>query len=159
MLLQTAMLQLQKFNDSQGAARTYRRILKLDPGNKIAWYNLGVLAQQADKKADAREAYDKALKIDPNYESALFNEALLLRPSEPDRAIGLLKRVVAFDPKAGTAYLQMGHILAENHRNDEAENEFRRALETDPSLRSEVPERFRDSISPSPASGQEGSTR
>ncbi|MDT0467049.1 tetratricopeptide repeat protein [Streptomyces gibsoniae] len=158
-LLQTALVEIQQFHDSQGAARTYRHILKLDPHNKVAWYNLGVIAQQDDRKSDAREAYEKALKIDPQYESALFNEAILLRPSEPDRAMGLLKRVIAVDPKAGTAHLNLGHILADKHQVDGAKNEFRRAVEIDPSLRSSVPERFQGSISPSSTSNQAGSTR
>ncbi|MCH5676000.1 tetratricopeptide repeat protein [Streptomyces gilvus] len=159
MLLETALLQMQKFHDAEGATRTYRRILKLDPHNKIAWYNLGVLAQQNDNTADAREAYENALKVDPHYASALLNEAILLRPSEPDRAIGLLERAIAAEPGAATAHLQLAQILAERNRDAEAAAEFRRAVEADPSLRSQVPEDFQDSVGSSPTSSQERSTR
>ncbi|MFF7641005.1 tetratricopeptide repeat protein [Streptomyces canus] len=158
-LLQTALLQMQKFHDTDGAAGTYRRILKLDPHNKIAWYNLGVIAQQKNRTTDAREAYEKALKVDPEYTSALFNEAIVLRPSEPDRAIVLLRRAIAAEPGAATAHLQLAQILAEKHRDDEAAAEFRHSVEADPSLRSQVPERFQDSVGSSPTSSQEGSTR
>ncbi|WP_327431302.1 tetratricopeptide repeat protein [Streptomyces sp. NBC_01236] len=158
-LMQTALLQQRQMHDSKGAAKTYGRLLKLDPHNKLAWYNLGVIAHQDGETADARAAYDKALKIDPKFGSALFNEALLLKPSEPDRAIGLLKRAIAADPNAGTAYLQLGLILAEKDRDDEAGEAFRRAVAADPSLHSQVPEPFRDSVDPSPTSSQAGSTR
>ncbi|QUW79898.1 tetratricopeptide repeat protein [Streptomyces mirabilis] len=158
-LMQTALLQQSEVHDSNGAADTYRRLLKLDPRNKVAWYNLGVIGQQGGKPDDARTAYDKALEIDPSFTSALFNEAILLKSSDPDRAIGLLKKCIAADPKAGTAYLQLGQVLAEKDRDDEAGEAFRHAVAIDPSLRSQVPESFGDSVTPSPTSSQAGSTR
>lgn len=158
-LMQTALLQQRQLNDSKGAANTYGRLLKLDPHNKLAWYNLGVIAQQDGKTADARTAYEKALKIDPSFTSALLNEAILLKSSDTDRAIGLLKQAIATDPKTATAYLQLGQILADKDRDDEAGEAFRRAVAADPSLQSQVPERFRDSVDPSPTSSQAGSTR
>jgi tetratricopeptide (TPR) repeat protein len=162
-LLQAGILQA-KYQDRDGAARTYRRVLELDPDNKLAWYNLGVIAQQDGKTADARLAYEKALKVDPSFESALFNEALLLRSSEPDRAAGLLKRAISANPKAATAYLHLGQILAKQHRDDEARDAFRRALAADPSLHSHLPESFQDSVSASATptsttSSQAGNTR
>jgi Flp pilus assembly protein TadD len=158
-LLQAGILQQGKYQDSKGAARTYRRVLELDPGNKLAWYNLGVIARQDGRTADARAAYDKALKIDPSFGSALYNQAMLLESSEPDRALGLLKRAVAANPKASTAHLQLGHILAKKDRDDEAEAAYRRAVAVDPSLHVHVPEPFQDSVSPSPTSSQAGSTK
>ncbi|WP_405700787.1 tetratricopeptide repeat protein [Streptomyces sp. NBC_00069] len=157
-LLQGALVQVDR-HDSEGAARTFRRVVELDPRNKLAWYNLGVIAQQDGKAADALVSYDKALKIDPSFTSALFNEAILLKPAEPDRAAGLLKRAVAADPKAATAHLHLGYILADQGRSDEAGGAFRRAALADPSLRSQVPERFREFASPSPTSTPAGSTR
>ncbi|MEV0409800.1 tetratricopeptide repeat protein [Streptomyces sp. NPDC050448] len=157
-LLQGALVQ-ENQHDPKGAARTYRRVVELDPRNKLAWYNLGVIAQQDGETADALASYDKALKIDPSFTSALFNEAILLKPTEPDRAVGLLKRAIAADPQAATAHLQLGHILAGKGRTDEAGGEFRRAVVADPSLRSQVPDEFRDFASPSPTSTPAGSTR
>ncbi|MFJ3333897.1 tetratricopeptide repeat protein [Streptomyces sp. NPDC086766] len=142
MLLEAGILQ-QKNHDLEGADRTYRRVLELDPQNKYAWYNLGVIAHGDGRAVDARVAYDKALKVDPAFPPALFNEALLLEPSDPDRAAGLLKRVIADNPKAGTAYLHLGRIWEQKNRDDKAAAEFRRAIATDPSLRSQVPKEFR----------------
>jgi Flp pilus assembly protein TadD len=157
-LLQTA-LQQQRNQDSGGAALTYRRVLEMDPHNKLAWYGLGLIAQQNGRTLDARAAYDKALKIDPSYMSALFSEAMMLKSSDPDRTVELLKRAVAAEPQAATIRMQLGLLLAEKGRADEAEDEFRRAVATDPKLRSQVPEYFRDSVSPSPTSSQAGSSR
>lgn len=149
-LLQAGILQ-EKYQDYDGAARTYRRVLELDPGSEHAWYNLGVLAQQDGRTADARAAYDKALKIDPSFTSALFNQALLLKSNQPDRALALLRRATAVNPKAATAHLHIGNILAKKDRDEEAEASFRRAVAADPSLHSQLPEFFKDSVSPSPS--------
>ncbi|MEU9172530.1 tetratricopeptide repeat protein [Streptomyces sp. NPDC048420] len=156
-LLQAAIMQ-QQYQDARGAARTYRRVLEMDPENKVAWYNLGVIAQQDGRTTDARAAYEKSLRIDPKYTSALFNEAVLLKSSEPERAIALLKRAIATNSQAATAHLQLGQILAEKDRGDEAEDEFRRAVAADPSLHAQVPKPFRDSVTPSPTSSQARST-
>ncbi|MFI5634183.1 tetratricopeptide repeat protein [Streptomyces sp. NPDC051664] len=156
-LLNAGLMQSQ-YQDFSGAATSFKRVVALDPHNKIAWYNLGVIAQRDGKKADARAAYDKALKIDPSFDSALFNEALLLKSSEPDRSIKLLKRVVAHNSKASTAYLHLGEALAKKGRDDEAQDAFGRAVAADPKLLSFVPEPFQDSASPSPSTSQAGTT-
>ncbi|MGR6972397.1 tetratricopeptide repeat protein [Streptomyces cynarae] len=156
--LMQAAFKKQSHNDLPGASRAYRRVLELDPHNKFAWYSLGTVAQQMSNTAEARVAYEKALKIDPSFMSALFSEAVLLKSSDPDRAVGLLKRAVADYPKAASVRMQLGLLLAENHRDDEAKEQFSRAVAANPSLLSGVPERFRDSVRPSPTSSSAGKT-
>ncbi|WP_433452196.1 tetratricopeptide repeat protein [Streptomyces sp. CA-142005] len=133
--------------DSSGAAEDFRHVLELDPTNKRAWYGLGLVDQQSGRTADARADFDKALDIDPRFMSALYSEAYMLRTSDPDRAIELFKRAVAADPKATAIQMQLGNLLAERHRKDEAEDAFRHAVAVDHRLLSQVPEGFRDSVS------------
>lgn len=145
-MLQSALERMTK-QDFLGAAREYRRVLELDPTNKFAWYGLGLIGQQNGSTADAIAAYEKALKTDPAFMSALYSEANLLKFSDPDRAIELLKRAAAADPKATSVQMQLGTILAERHREGEAEDAFRRAVAVDHRLLSQVPEEFRESVS------------
>ncbi|MGW6138426.1 tetratricopeptide repeat protein [Streptomyces sp. NPDC055140] len=145
-LLQSA-LQHQMNQDSLGAARDYRHVLEKDPKNKAAWYGLGTIDQQLGRAADARADFEKALEIDPHFMSALYSEAYMLRSSDPDRAIELLKRAAATDPKAAAIHLQLGRLLAERHRKGEAEAAFRHAVAADHKLLSQVPEEFRDAAS------------
>ncbi|MBO1416398.1 tetratricopeptide repeat protein [Streptomyces sp. FH025] len=132
------------------AESIFRQVLELDPGNKLAWYNLGVIAQQNNRSAEALTAYDGALKADPAYQPALFNKAILLGPGDIDQAVSILRRIVAADPKAATAHLNLGYDLAKQGRRGEAEESFRTAVRTDPSLRPLVPEEFRDSVRTAP---------
>ncbi|GAA3137009.1 hypothetical protein GCM10017687_62000 [Streptomyces echinatus] len=157
-LLRTG-LQRQAQQDSAGAAEIYRRVLKLDPGNKDAWYRLGLIEQMNGRTEQARSAYENALKTDPAFTSALYSEANLVAATEPDRAIGLLKRAVATSPKSSVMQLQLGLILAKYDRDAEAEEAFRRAVAADHQVLSQVPESFRDAVSPAPTSSHAGSSR
>ncbi|GGN82010.1 hypothetical protein GCM10011579_069220 [Streptomyces albiflavescens] len=143
-----------KNHDYEGAARSYKRVLELDPHNVYAWYDLGVIAQRDGRTNDARTAYDKALKSDPKFPQALFNKAILLKSSDPDQSMRLLRRAIAAKPGASTAHLQLAGILAQKNRVDEAADEYRRAVATDPSLLSQVPSPYRESLSPTPTSNR-----
>ncbi|MEU6006792.1 tetratricopeptide repeat protein [Streptomyces sp. NPDC047453] len=145
-LLQSA-LQRQLNRDSLGAAQDYRRVLEVDARNKNAWYGLGIIDQQDGRTADARANFEKALEIDPHFMSALYSEAYMLRSSDPDRAVELLKRAAATNPKAATIHLQLGQLLAARGRKSEAGDAFRRAVAVDHKLLSQVPEEFRDAVS------------
>ncbi|PKW09737.1 Tetratricopeptide repeat-containing protein [Streptomyces sp. 1222.5] len=145
-LLQSA-LKRQTHQDFVGAAEDYRRILEADPKNKQAWYGIGVIDQAYGRTAEARKDYDKALETDPRFTSALFSEAFMLRSSDPDRAVELLRRAAAIQPKAATVQLQLGQLLADRNRDGEAEQAFRRAVAADGRLLSRVPEEFRDAVS------------
>lgn len=149
-LLQAGLLQA-RHQDLGGAEATFRRVLEMDPDNKLAWYNVGVVAHQSGRPAEALRAYDAALKADPSFTSALFNQAVLVKASDPDRAITLLERTVSVDPQASTAHFQLGEALAGKGRDGEAQEAYRRAVAADASLHAKVPAKFRDAARPSPS--------
>ncbi|MEE1668820.1 tetratricopeptide repeat protein [Streptomyces sp. NPDC003631] len=144
-LMQAGLLQVQ-YQDFDGAKATFERVLKLDPHNKLAWYNMGVVAEREGRRADALKAYDSALKADSSFTSALFNKALLLKKSDPDRALELLQRAVSVNPKASTAYFQIGETMAIKGLDKKAQDAYQHAVDLDPSLRSQVPKPFKDSV-------------
>ncbi|WP_330289820.1 tetratricopeptide repeat protein [Streptomyces sp. NBC_00576] len=157
-LLQAGIRQGEK-KDFSGATSSFRQALDLDPANKLAWYNLGVIAQENHRTADARAAYDNALKIDPDFKSALYNKAVLLESSDTDEAIALLEHIVGTDPQSATAYLHLGKALAKEGRDGEAEDAFGFAVRADPSLQQFVPEQFRDSTTAASTGTQAGTSR
>ncbi|WP_171053231.1 tetratricopeptide repeat protein [Streptomyces marianii] len=150
-LLQAGHVQAQH-KDFDGAEATYKRVLEMEPRNKLAWYNVGVVSARDGRPDEALKAYVAALKIDPSFTSALLNQAVLLKTSDPDRAITLLERAVANNPKASTAHFQLGDTLSRKGRDGEARTAYRSAVAADPSLHSQVPKKFRDATRPSTSS-------
>ena len=72
-----AGLAAQNQGDINGAAAHYKACLKHDSLNEFCIYDLGVIAQNANRALEAENDYRLALLIDPNFSSAVFNLAIL----------------------------------------------------------------------------------
>jgi tetratricopeptide (TPR) repeat protein len=94
----------------QQAETTFRNVLVVSPANKLAWYNLGVLAQIQNRSASALSAYSRALSIDPRYTPAMYNKAILLERTNPQAALTLYQQITSVNPKAATAYLRESFV-------------------------------------------------
>ncbi|MBA3502616.1 MAG: tetratricopeptide repeat protein, partial [Deltaproteobacteria bacterium] len=60
--------------------------IDLDPADATAYYNLGVIAQDAGKEADAIALYHRALELDPQLAEAHYNLATLFDQGGDSRA-------------------------------------------------------------------------
>ena len=109
-------------------------MLAIDPGNTLANYNLGVLAQQAGDDATALSYYDAALETDPNFTSAMYNKAIILEPTDPDAAIALYEQIVSINDQAATAYYRLSLLLEAKGDTAGAQEARDKALAIDPSL-------------------------
>jgi len=65
-----AGLSAQSAGDTVIAAEDYSIVLSLDPSNKFAHYDLGILQQDAGRNDKALELYLSALSEDPSFDSA-----------------------------------------------------------------------------------------
>ena len=92
------------------AETTFRDVLIVDPGNKFAWYNLGLLAEVQNRRSDALAYYSKALAADPRYTPAMYNKAILLEGIDLHSALALYQRITTINPKAATAYLRESFV-------------------------------------------------
>src|SRR5690242_18089119 len=61
----------------QLANSEFQQAANLDPKNKYAWYNLGVIAQYNKDTKTATADYNRSLALDPNFESVLYNLGVL----------------------------------------------------------------------------------
>jgi Flp pilus assembly protein TadD len=147
-----------KAGDGAAASSAFERALELAPDDKLAWYDLGVLAAQDDKSDEARADYDRALAIDPSFASALYNKAVMLEAGAPDQAIPLFRRAIAANPKASTAYLHLGWALAKQGHADDATSALDHAVALDPSLKTlaQQPSAASAVLSPSTTPGGTG---
>jgi Flp pilus assembly protein TadD len=114
-------------------------VLTVDPQNKFAAYDLGVIAQQQGQADDARMWYGRALKIDPSYKPALNNLAILLTPTQPEAAIALYRTLLTLNANDASVHLRLGLVLRQIGKTDEATMEFNIAVFIDPKLANQVP--------------------
>jgi len=122
------------------ANRSYfEAIVKANPMEKYAWYNLGVIAQGSDPKTAAVD-YLRAIAIDPRLEAALYDYGMLrLRANDVNGAITYLRRAVAENPRDANALWNLGLAYArmDGRGADVAARRYlNQALVIDPTLRS-----------------------
>lgn len=118
----------------QQAETTFRDVLVLSPGNKFAWYNLGLLAEFQNHRSAALTSYSRALASDPRYTPAMYNKAILLEGVDPHSALGLYQRIVSINPRAATAYLRESFVYARLGDHAKAAQAHARAAALDPRL-------------------------
>lgn len=121
------------------AVTTFNNVLLLDPTNKFAFYNLGVIAGSQNDTASALSFYAKALKTDPSYTPALFNKAIILESTDLPQAISIYQQIVRIDPKAATAFLRLSFALDKQGQTDQAKTAKAKAIALDPSLATVTP--------------------
>ena len=139
----TAALQAHQAGRLDEAVELYEEVLTLEPRNKFAWYNLGLIDQTRGDAAEAEELilYLGALDVDPNFVAALFNLAVLRTAAgDEDEAIELYRRIIEVEPGYAPAHLNLGFALIDIGDAGEGQAELQRATELDPSLASRLPD-------------------
>jgi tetratricopeptide (TPR) repeat protein len=124
---------LHQGGDVASAADSYRRALRIDPRDALAYNNLGVaLADRGDADA-AREALTRAAELDPTLVRARRNLANLLSwNGESLAALALMRELVEFHPRDADAWHAMGLVLVSLDRLADARDAFVKAIEQHP---------------------------
>lgn len=125
--------------DYAAAAQLFEQAVAADPADAIAHYDLGTAYQAEHRNAEARAQYRQAVAHDPSMVSALFNEAILDTPRDPVLAVFLYHKVVAINPDASTAWLNLGVLEHKEGLKAGAGVAFRRAVGLEPGLRAQIP--------------------
>ena len=134
-----AGIKMQQKGDSNAARQLFEQVLAKQPNNFYAHYNLGVLDQQAKDNASALREYGAALTINPDYVPALFNEATIFATTDAELAITTYRKVILLQPKAPTAYLNLGLLEAAHGEMAQGIKDLNTALHQDPTLGPQVP--------------------
>ena len=117
------------------AVEGYEEVLERQPGNKIASYNLGLMAHRDGDLEEAAERYRDALRSDPSYVPALLNLAVLrLDEGDPAGAAELYRLAVAAEPDNADAHLRLGEALVAMGEVEEGRASIARALRLDPAV-------------------------
>lgn len=106
---------------------------RLAPNSAGAHFLCGRLLSDLGRREEARGEFRKVLDIAPGYAEALDYWAAL-EGDEGNRIAqeNLLKRYIKLRPDNATAWVQLGHLLNDEHRESEAIASWRNALAINP---------------------------
>lgn len=117
------------------ANRRFLTYVEEEPDDANGYFNLGMLAMDANENEEAERWMREAIRLQPGFRSALFNLALLYSQSQRELdALPVLDELLRFHPEHVKGLILKGDILM-NHRKDTrgAKACFERILNMDPS--------------------------
>lgn len=123
-------------NDNEKALIAIQKAISADPRNPAAYVRLALIHAAMGDDNKARMAVEEALKIDPNYAPAHQQRGSQLRRAK-DYEGAIREAKLALSLKAepefeGYAHLTLGRTYEELKRYDEALNEYREAIRSNP---------------------------
>ncbi|MDQ1481225.1 MAG: hypothetical protein QOI44_2086, partial [Actinomycetota bacterium] len=126
----------QKTGNVADAEKDFKEVIKRDPNNKYAYYDLGLICQNQQKNTEAETAYRRAIAIDPKFEVALYNLGILrANANDVNGAIDLYRRAIAANAKDPNAHFNLGLLLRGQKKTEEGNAEVQTAVNLDPKLR------------------------
>ncbi len=128
-LFRLAHLEQQRRGDPAAAARRYRRILELEPGNPVALRALRLSLERTGSGPELAEALaEEARRADPRRRMALLQrraEVLEEIAGDPDRALEAWEEIRALQPDHLPALRALGRLHAGAGRWDAVASQFR----------------------------------
>jgi tetratricopeptide (TPR) repeat protein len=142
-------LEAQAAGDLATAEDAYLQVIQLDPQNKFAYYNLGVIEQTRGELPAAESHYRTTLGLDPDFVPALFNLAILMTEAgSADEAVTLYEHLIEVTPietaspedikLVAAAHLNLGFLLIEQGHERRGQKELDEAVRLDPSLEGRI---------------------
>jgi len=118
--------------DIATAQRLYGKVMRIDPKDPIAAFNLGNILRSTGRKVEAEAAYRASTKADPRFAEAWYNLADLLdNQGRSDQAIECLERALAIDPRYADAIFNLALMHQRADRPAEAAACWQRYLALD----------------------------
>jgi tetratricopeptide (TPR) repeat protein len=118
--------------DAAAAEQLYRRVMKIDPGDPAAPFNLGNVLRAAGRSLEAEAAYRAAVKADKGFAMAWYNLADMLDDQRRTReALTCLIRALEAAPDYADAMYNMALLLQRMERYADAAAAWRRYLGMD----------------------------
>lgn len=104
--------------------------LRKRPGNARAWYNLGVVRQEAGEPGPALDAYSRALALAPDDRKALSNRALIrFQQGDHRPALDDLNRWLVLDPSSADALVRRAAVWQSLGEAVRARQDYDRVIE------------------------------
>lgn len=118
----------------QAAVESYRKALKLNPGDAKLHYNLSLALDRLGDKSAEQEELKNAIRLDPNL-SVAHNQLGLLAMGDGrfPEAEEYFKNAIQIDPKYAEAENNLGVLYSQQGKDSEAAAFFQQAVQNDPS--------------------------
>lgn len=120
-------------NDYPDAIKWLEKAVALDPKNKDAWYYLGRAYYTRSQLGEAQAAFQRVLDVDPRNAKAENNLGLVLETKgDVAAAEQAYRKAIAWGEDSTESkeqpYVNLGNLLAEQNRNQEAAELLGRAV-------------------------------
>jgi tetratricopeptide (TPR) repeat protein len=119
------------------AVEAARQKVRQEPYAAAAWGQLGKLLRGSGFKEQAAVCFAQAEKFDPNEVRWPYLRGEALLPGDPDAALPHLRRAAELanrgEADSVAPWLRLAEVLLEKRENEEAEKNFRRALDAEAS--------------------------
>lgn len=114
----------------------FQQVLKTEPDNAAACFNLGLIHFQNDNGGEAEACLRKAYVLRPGHQDTqAMLAAVLVQAGQLAEAVGLARQLVASNPSQANLLHSAGQVLAAAGWTDEGEAAHQRALAQDPTYR------------------------
>lgn len=116
------------------ANRRFLSYIREEPNDANGYFNLGMLAMDAEENEEAERWMRQAIALQPGFRSALFNLALLLAQGKRERdALTVLDELLHHHPEHSKGLILKGDILMNQLKDTQGAREaFERILRSDP---------------------------
>ena len=120
------------------AIADYLKVLKSNPTNLDALFDLGDAYQLDNRTSDAEAEYAAALAVDPKLVPAMYNLATLVAKSTPYEAVALYEEAIRLAPSNAAAHFNLGYVLISLGFRTEGQTQLTIATTLDPALKSRL---------------------
>lgn len=138
-----ALGQFFRKSDPKKALEAYEKVKQLQPNDAEPHLAAAMIAENAKDLATAEREYQSAARLDPkSLEAAAGLANIYMESKRPEEAEGALRKYLALLASNGdqaaaasqvaSAHTQLGRVLLDLHRRDEAITEFEEALKLQP---------------------------
>lgn len=126
---------LDLLNRFEEADQAFREALEMEPDYALAWLNLGCARMNGRQFAEAAEAFRKGLALRPDEVDAWFRLAHCeRRAGRREAAVASLRIALRYRPMAAEPWLDLGQLLVDLSRLEEAREVQARLAAQDPEL-------------------------
>jgi tetratricopeptide (TPR) repeat protein len=113
----------------------FKEVLRLEPGNAVAHFNLGYTYDQCGRFADAIAAFSEATRLNPKIDRAWYGMGLAhAKLGQHEEAAAALNEAAMLQPMNPHAWYQLGMAYHASHKPEKVQEVVMHLLRFDPKM-------------------------